>query len=89
MASLFYGIDVGSLVPEEAVRQLAYPILVIHGEEDTRIPYTHGERVYGEAYQGSTIWLVPGVGHADAFLDYPEEYILRVTEYFIGQLGID
>ena len=89
MASLFYGIDIGSLVPEEAVRQLAYPILVIHGEEDTRIPYTHGERVYGEAYQGSTIWLVPGVDHADAFLDYPEEYILRVTEYFIGQLGID
>jgi pimeloyl-ACP methyl ester carboxylesterase len=89
MASLFYGIDIGALVPEEAVRQLTYPILVIHGEEDTRIPYTHGERVYGEAYQGSTIWLVPGVDHADAFLDYPEEYILRVTEYFIGQLGID
>ncbi len=89
MASLFYGIDIGALVPEEAVRQLTYPILVIHGEEDTRIPYTHGERVYGEAYQGSTIWLVPGVDHADAFLDYPEEYVLRVTEYFMGQLGID
>ena len=89
IASLFYGIDVGSLVPEEAVRQLTYPILVIHGKEDTRIPYTHGERVYDEAYQGSTIWLVPGVEHVDAFLDYPEEYVLRVTEYFIGQLGID
>jgi fermentation-respiration switch protein FrsA (DUF1100 family) len=103
MAGLFYGIDIGSLVPEEAVRQLAYPIFVIHGKEDTRIPYTHGERVYDAAYQestivqdgtlityqGSTIWLIPGVGHVDAFLDYPEEYVLRVTEYFMGQLGID
>ncbi len=103
MAGLFYGIDIGSLVPEEAVRQLTYPIFVIHGKEDTRIPYTHGERVYDAAYQertivqdgtlityqGSTIWLIPGVGHVDAFLDYPEEYVLRVTEYFMGQLGID
>ena len=86
MAKLFYGISIGSLVPEDAVHDLDYPILVIHGMADSRIDYSHGERVYNEAKANSDIWLIPDVDHVDAFLDYPEEYVKRVDRYFTNQL---
>jgi len=89
MARSLYGIDIGALVPEEAVQELSYPILVIHGMADTRIPCDHGERVHREAHPESIIWLLPEVDHVDAFLMYPEEYVQRVTSYFNRQLSTE
>ena len=86
MARVLYGFDIGALVPEEAVKVLPYPIMVIHGTADARIPCDHGVRVYEAAYPGSTIWLVSDVDHVDAFSTYPEEYVERVVDYFNGQL---
>ena len=82
MAKGIYGIDIGELVPERAVARLGYPILVIHGTEDQRVPLEHGQRVVEAAKTGSVLWRVPGVDHVDAFLTYPDEYVDRVTEYF-------
>jgi len=87
MADKLYGIDVATLVPEEAVNGLPYPILVIHGKGDTRIPFEHGVKVYKAAHPGSSIWLVPEVEHVDAFLTYPEEYVERVIAYYDARLG--
>ena len=85
-ASALYDIDLGDLVPEDAVQQLAYPVLVIHGEADSRIPVSHGRRVRERAPQGSELWTLPGVDHVDAFLDQPEEYVARVLAYFSTRL---
>ena len=82
IANGIYGIDIGSLVPEESVADLGYPVLVIHGTEDKRIPLEQGQRVADAAKEGSSIWLVPEVDHVDAFLTYPDEYTERVDEYF-------
>ena len=82
MAKGIYGIDIGALVPEEAVTRLDYPLLIIHGTDDQRIPLEHGERVFKAAKAGSIMWRAPGVDHVDAFLTYPDEYVDRVTEYF-------
>lgn len=87
LADRLYGIDVNTLVPEEAVQSLHYPILVIHGLGDTRIPFEHGVKVHGAAHPGSSIWLVPEVEHVDAFLTYPEEYVERVIGYYDVRLG--
>jgi len=88
MARVLYGIDIGALVPEEAVKLLPYPIMVIHGKADTMIPFDHGVRVHRTAHPESIIWLVPNVGHIDAFLTYPEEYVDRLVEYFHKLLGV-
>lgn len=85
IANWFYGIDLGSLVPEAAVVDLAYPILVIHGTGDRRIPFQQGQRVHQGAPAGSSIWLVPDVDHVDAFATYPEEYVERVAVYLEGR----
>ena len=82
MSNWIYGIDIGALVPEQAVAGLGYPVLVIHGIADERIPWRQGQRVASAAAAGSSIWLVPGVDHVDAFLTHPDEYVKRVSEYF-------
>lgn len=82
MAKAIYGIDIGALVPEQAVAGLGYPILVIHGTADERIPWEQGQRVANAAGEGSPLWLVPDVDHVDAFLTHPDEYVERVSEYF-------
>ena len=86
MAKQIYGIDISELVPEVSVVQLDYPILVIHGMADERVPFGHAERVHRSAHPDSSIWLVPDVGHVDAFLTYPDEYERRVVEYFESRL---
>ena len=86
MAQSMYGIDLNALIPEKAVKKLEFPILVIHGELDTRIPIDHGKRVYQAANSGSSFWLVPNTEHVDSFINFPDEYVLRVTSYFDSTL---
>ena len=86
MADKLYGIDVSTLVPERAVTRISYPILVIHGTKDSRIPFDHGVRVHEASNAESTIWLVPEVDHVDAFLTHPDEYVERIDNYFKTRL---
>jgi pimeloyl-ACP methyl ester carboxylesterase len=79
--SVLYGIDIGDLRPVRDVSKLAYPVLVIHGEADTRTPVSHGRRVYEAAPPGSELWTLPGAGHTRAFIDEPDEYERRVRKY--------
>ena len=87
LADTLYGVDMGLLVPERAVEDIDYPILVIHGEADTRIPTEHGTRVHGAAHPGSELWITPGTDHGDSFVNYPEEYVNRVVSYFASRYG--
>ena len=87
LSDLLFDIDLGALVPEKAVGSLDYPILVIHGLADTRIPVEHGVGVHMASHPDSSLWLLPEVDHVDAFLTYPEEYVERVTSYFLSRLG--
>jgi fermentation-respiration switch protein FrsA (DUF1100 family) len=86
LAELLYGIDIGSLKPERAVTSLAYPVLVIHGDADERIPVAHGRRIAAAAPNGSVLWEVTGAGHVDSSTVAPEEYKRRVIEYFRQRL---
>ena len=85
-ADLFYGIDLDDLEPARDVRRLAYPVLIIHGEADTRTPVSQSRIVHENAPAGSELWLVPGAGHVDAFEVRPDEYMQRVIAYFDGRL---
>ena len=86
LADMLYGLDMGLLVPERVVEDIDYPILVIHGDADTRIPTEHGIRVHGAAHPGSELWIVPGSDHVDAFADFPREYVERVVSYFASRV---
>jgi pimeloyl-ACP methyl ester carboxylesterase len=80
-ADLLYDIHLDDLKPERDVAKLEYPVLVIHGEADERIPISEARRVHAAAPTGSQFWTLPGVSHADAFPTHPEEYLQRVRAY--------
>ena len=86
VSSVHYGIDVGAVVPEQAAAGLDYPILLIHGDADSRIPVEHSIRIHDSAPAGSVLWLIQGSDHADAFLDEPDEYVGRLDAYFRDRL---
>ena len=88
-ADLLYDIDLGAMAPEVVVAELNYPIMVIYGTADTRIPPEHGQRVSDAAPQGSIIWAVDGSDHLDAYIDHPDEYAERVMDYFRERLGVN
>ena len=81
-----YEIKVDDMRPERAVSKLAYPVLVIHGTEDSRIPPEHSRRVFDASAEGSRLWVVEGVGHAESFVENKAEYAERVAEYFLSRL---
>ena len=87
MASTIYGINLAAMVPERAVERVDYPILVIHGTGDKRIPFEHGERVHRAAHAESELWLVADVDHVDAFIEHPKEYVDRLDRYFAKRLS--
>jgi len=52
---------------EAAVPALAsVPLLLIHGDADPVVPYSHGQRLYDAARGPRELWTVPGGGHVDA-----------------------
>ena len=87
MSSVLYGIDVDAVVPEKAAAGLGYPILVIHGDADSRIAVGQSVRIHASAPAGSELWVVPGSDHADAFIDAPDEYVERLDAYYRSRLA--
>jgi len=84
MVKMMYGIDFTSIKPVEVVGNIApRPILFIHGELDDTVPVAHAYSLYEAAgnplYE---LWIVPDVGHVEAYIIYPEDYMDRVTAFF-------
>ena len=86
-ANTLYGIHLNKLAPEQSIKSVDVPILVIHGNADTRILSEHGIRVHEAAHSKSELWIVPGVDHAEAFYMFPDEYVEHIVSYFRTQLA--
>ena len=86
-ARLVLDIDMNAMAPERVVSELDYPVLIIHGEDDARVPVENGIRVHKASHADSELWVLEGLGHVDAFDAYPEEYAQRLSSYFRERLG--
>lgn len=54
--------------PMDVVGDLApLPLLLIHGEADRVVPVHHARALFEAAKEPKTLWLLPGVGHIQAF----------------------
>ena len=74
--------DPDEVSPENAVAARAFPVLLICGTEDRRIPCRHAEAIYKAAIGPKELWIVPGAGHASALGTSPAEYEERVIQFF-------
>ncbi len=86
LARALFDIRVQDMAPERAVSELDYPVMVIHGTEDSRIPPEHSRRVFDASAEGSALWVVEGVGHAGSFVEHKSEYADRVERYLLSRL---
>lgn len=58
------------------------PILFIHNEGDTSIPYTESEMMMEKHPEIFSLWLTDGEGHVKSFEQNKEEYIERIDVFY-------
>ncbi|MGD9116988.1 MAG: alpha/beta hydrolase [Dehalococcoidia bacterium] len=89
MVKFMYGIDFTAVKPVDVVGVIApRPILFIQGELDDTVPPAHAYSFYeAAANPADELWIIPDVGHVEAYRTYPEEYLERVLAFFDGALG--
>ncbi len=66
------------------VSRVKVPILFIHGDADTFVPYSMVHQLYQACPTAKELYVVPGAGHGLAFRRDPERYI-RTVEQFINR----
>ena len=76
------GFNPDDVSPERAVASRAFPVLLICGAADRRIPCRHSLRIYKAAKGPKDLWEVLGAGHAEALGQAPAEYENRVVNFF-------
>jgi len=76
------GFDPDEVSPEKAVAHRPFPVLLICGTNDHRIPCRHAEAIYNAATGPKELWIVQGAGHASALGQAPAEYENRVVSFF-------
>lgn len=76
------GFNVDDVSPEKAVAARAFPILLICGTNDRRIPCRHSQRILKAAKGPKDLWKVQDAGHAEAVGRAPAEYENRVVSFF-------
>jgi pimeloyl-ACP methyl ester carboxylesterase len=81
------GFSPDDVSPLKAVAARPFPILLICGTSDHRIPCRHAERIYENATGPKQLWIVDGAGHASALGYAPSKYENRVISFFDGYLG--
>lgn len=81
-SKLLTGVSFYDISPLEAVRKTATPTLFIHGLADTFTPCEMSQHLYDAKAQGyKELYLVPGAGHAKAYVTDPETYYLKVETF--------
>ena len=76
------GFQPDDVSPEKAVIVREFPIFLICGTRDHRIPCRHAEGIYQAARGPKQLWEVAGAGHASALGYAPAEYEERVIAFF-------
>ena len=81
LCKIKYGWSFGEASSIKQVGKCPYPMLFIHGDNDTFVPSEMVHPLY-EAKQGEKeIWITKGTEHARSYADYREEYVKRVREF--------
>ncbi|MFZ3214855.1 MAG: alpha/beta fold hydrolase [Candidatus Acidiferrales bacterium] len=76
------GFNPDDVSPQAAVTERPFPVLLICGTNDHRIPCRHAEAIYNAATGPKELWIVQGAGHASALGEDPAEYEKRVVSFF-------
>lgn len=74
--------DVKDASPIQALEAIyPRPVLFIHGNGDQKIPYTESEKMASLHPDAFNIWIPEGTDHVRGLVDYPMEYIDRLSNF--------
>jgi alpha-beta hydrolase superfamily lysophospholipase len=76
------GFRFDEISPEKAVAVRRFPILLICGASDRKIPCRHSEAIFKSAIGPKELWNVPTTGHEQAIKTSPAEFRRRVLGFF-------
>ena len=76
------GFRADDVSPERAVAERAFPVLLICGTLDRRIPCRHARRIFRAATGPKELWVVRGARHTGAYGTDPAEFKRRVLAFF-------
>jgi alpha-beta hydrolase superfamily lysophospholipase len=80
-ARLKYHLDMQNISPENSAASTAIPILLIHGEVDSNIPFRHSQIIHAHA-PNTQLWEVPAADHCGALSTAPQEFERRLLQWF-------
>lgn len=81
LCRLRHGWTFGEASALRQVGKCLRPMLFIHGDADTFVPYQMLHRLYEAKPQPKWQWTARGTGHARAYFDHPAEYTEAVKEF--------
>jgi dipeptidyl aminopeptidase/acylaminoacyl peptidase len=83
MTKTMYDVDFTAIKPIESVKEIAAPVLIIHGGKDAMVPVDHAYRLAAACQNpDSRSWIVPEAEHCGACMARPKEYMDRVLSFF-------
>jgi len=60
---------------------LRMPLLILHGDLDTTVPFAQGRRLFGAAPEPKSFFPIPGAGHNDTYIVGGDPYWQAWTEF--------
>ena len=81
LCKMRYGWSFSEASAIDAVRQSPYPMLFIHGDEDTFVPTEMVYRLYQAKPSNKKLWIAPGAEHASSYLAHPDEYTRQLSDF--------
>ena len=86
---MIYSLDIDESAPENVIGRISpRPILLIHGTEDTVIPYEHAKRLKAAGGAPTELWSIPGNHtpgvrlNCDTISPMRADYLKNITEFF-------
>jgi len=76
------GISTDSLRPEQAIKGFRGALLMIAGSNDRHTPIDESQRIYRNAHEPKTLWVVKGAAHVDYLKYSGAVYQSRILEFF-------
>ncbi|MDP2601956.1 MAG: alpha/beta hydrolase [Deltaproteobacteria bacterium] len=65
----------------EKVRKIRSPLLVLHGDRDEIVPFSHGKQVFDAAPQPKWFYTIAGAGHNDTYLVGGNPYFAALRQH--------
>ncbi len=80
-SKIFFGMDPKNVSPENAIKDINKPVLIIHGKKDSQIAVNEAYILHN-ANKKTELWIVENADHGETYALNKDEYEKRVLEFF-------